>query len=407
MLKYVSNTFVFEMAINTMLHRFAFSNFQSFRERTEVNWLLDGKVPEAVWSSRSASGERASTVMALIGANASGKTGLLSALVFLRWFISDSFSLKPDMPLPFEPHALAGVNESSEFELEGEWGGKLWRYVLSCTRAGVVSEALYEKHERMRYVFVRTWNESKQDYDVKQRGFGMSPTEARKVRRNASLLATAAQYGLELAIEWSRQQAWTNLSVWDVPSRWSSLYAAAGHFATEDEHKRLAVNLLSKWDMGLEDVELLQVSSVESRDPLWWPQGVHTSKGRRFLLSFERESQGTQSAFVLLHRLLPALKAGGLAVIDEFENDLHPHMLEPILSLFADSRTNPHGAQLLFTCHAIEVLNILHKSQVMLVEKDEHNESTAWRLDSVEGIRSDDNFYAKYMAGAYGAVPQL
>lgn len=125
------------------------------------------------------------------------------------------------------------------------------------------------------------------------------------------------------------------------------------------------------------------------------------------MLSFERESQGTQSAFVLLHRLLPALKAGGLAVIDEFENDLHPHMLEPILSLFADSRTNPHGAQLLFTCHAIEVLNILHKSQVMLVEKDEHNESTAWRLDSVEGIRSDDNFYAKYMAGAYGAVPQL
>jgi hypothetical protein len=23
----------------------------------------------------------------------------------------------------------------------------------------------------------------------------------------------------------------------------------------------------------------------------------------------------------------------------------------------------------------------------------------------VEGIRNDDNFYAKYMAGAYGAVP--
>ena len=55
----------------------------------------------------------------------------------------------------------------------------------------------------------------------------------------------------------------------------------------------------------------------------------------------------------------------------------------------------------------MEVLNILHKSQVMLVEKNEYNESTAWRLDSVEGIRSDDNFYAKYMAGAYGAVPQL
>jgi hypothetical protein len=43
----------------------------------------------------------------------------------------------------------------------------------------------------------------------------------------------------------------------------------------------------------------------------------------------------------------------------------------------------------------------------MLVEKDENCESTAWRLDEVEGVRNDDNFYAKYMAGAYGAVPRL
>ncbi|MEI2642189.1 MAG: hypothetical protein V9G10_07610 [Candidatus Nanopelagicales bacterium] len=50
---------------------------------------------------------------------------------------------------------------------------------------------------------------------------------------------------------------------------------------------------------------------------------------------------------------------------------------------------------------------MLHKSQVMLVEKNESNESSAWRMDSVTDIRSDDNFYAKYMAGAYGAVPQL
>ena len=74
---------------------------------------------------------------------------------------------------------------------------------------------------------------------------------------------------------------------------------------------------------------------------------------------------------------------------------------------FANPTTNPHGGQLLFTCHALEVLNILHKSQVTLVEKSEDNQSNVWRLDSVEGIRSDDNLYAKYMAGAYGAVPQL
>lgn len=43
----------------------------------------------------------------------------------------------------------------------------------------------------------------------------------------------------------------------------------------------------------------------------------------------------------------------------------------------------------------------------MLVQKDQDCESSACRLDQVGGIRPDDNFYAKYMAGAYGATPNL
>jgi hypothetical protein len=71
------------------------------------------------------------------------------------------------------------------------------------------------------------------------------------------------------------------------------------------------------------------------------------------------------------------------------------------------SKMNPHNAQLLFTCHSPEILNLIDKSQVFLLQKDELCESTAYRLDSVEGIRHDDNFYAKYMAGRYGAVPDI
>jgi hypothetical protein len=28
-------------------------------------------------------------------------------------------------------------------------------------------------------------------------------------------------------------------------------------------------------------------------------------------------------------------------------------------------------------------------------------------LDDVSGVRADDNYYTKYIAGAYGAVPKL
>lgn len=189
-----------------------------------------------------------------------------------------------------------------------------------------------------------------------------------------------------------------------------AVLVAADHFSERQKQKQFMSTLLAAWDLGLTAVELEQVPSPTQEDPgrkFWMPFGTHASRNNLTRLPFYLESSGTQGAFVLLSRLLPILETGGLAVIDEFENDLHPHMLEPILDLFANPKTNPKKAQLLFTCHAAEVLNLLNKAQVMLVEKDAYCESTAYRLDSVEGIRSDDNLYAKYMAGAYGGVPRL
>ena len=394
-----------------MLHRYAFSNFQSFRDRTEVSWLLDGKVPEAVWSHAAGSGERLSTVMAVIGPNASGKTALLKPILFLEWFIRHSFAADPAQDLPYAPHAAA-AGEASEFELDVDVDGRLMRYTLRCTPQRVLHEALYARHERMRYVFVRTWNEATQAYDIKQQDFGFSPAEARKVRPNASLIATAAQYGVALAQRLVNTRIASNIHQFGrMVNDTNQLVAAAEHFSGESAQLQHLVRLLSAWDLGLSDVQVRAIETAlpdGKKDKFWLPYGIHrVADGATFELPFPMESSGTQGAFMLLHRLLPVLQSGGLAVIDEFENDLHPHMLEPILDLFANPATNPAGGQLLFTCHAMEVLNLVHKSQVVLVEKDAHNESSAWRLDSVEGIRSDDNFYAKYMAGAYGAVPQL
>lgn len=393
-----------------MLHRFAFANFQSFRERAEVSWLLDGKVPEAVWSSRAPPGERASTVMAVIGPNASGKTALLKPILFLDWFVRESFAAPPTAELPFEPH-FATPDQPSEFEVDLAADGQLWRYTLRCTARRVLEESLYVKRTRMGYVFMRQWDEASQSYQVRQQDFGFQPGEARKVRQNASLLSTAAQYGVPLAQRLARAMVSSNVHRWGRRSGDDQVLQAAAYFAEHPQSHAQAVQWLKRWDFGLSDVEMREMEADTpdgGKKKLLVPFGAHqVAGGKTVRLPFALESSGTQSAFVLLHRLLPVLERGGLAVIDEFENDLHPHMLEPILGLFADDRTNPHGAQLLFTCHVMEVLNILHKSQVTLVEKDAHNESTAWRLDSVAGIRNDDNFYAKYMAGAYGAVPQL
>ncbi|WP_230661063.1 AAA family ATPase [Psychrobacter sp. I-STPA10] len=136
------------------------------------------------------------------------------------------------------------------------------------------------------------------------------------------------------------------------------------------------------------------------------PFSIHRYEDTEFELSFFEESNGTQSAYALLGLLLPALQTGGVAIIDELDNDLHPHLLPVIIDLFRSQHSNPHNAQLIFSCHTPEVFNLLHKHQIYLVEKYQQK-SEAWRLDDVEGVRNDDNLYAKYMAGAFDAVPNV
>lgn len=141
---------------------------------------------------------------------------------------------------------------------------------------------------------------------------------------------------------------------------------------------------------------------------MFFPYGQHTVAGKPYPLPMFLESSGTQRLFILLRWLLPVLSSGSTAIMDEFECDLHPHMIVPILDLFKNPETNPNNAQLFFSCHNIDVLNQLDKTQVVLVEKDGSTcESKVWRLDEMKGVRRDDNLYAKYMAGAYGAVPNI
>jgi len=405
-----------------MLHSYTVKNSLSFKERTEVSFRLTQKASSRGWDEESTTGHRLATAMAVVGPNGAGKTSLIKPLAFLSWFITNSFlQSQPAAPIPIKPH-FSTPNEPVEFEIEADdVSGILWRYVLKATPERVLHEAVYRKPNKkgakFSYVFVRDWDEAEQQYSIKQDGFGLNPAEAKKVRQNASLISTAAQYGVELAQHLVGARISTNLL--QVGRLYTdTVFAAATMFFHGNEVLREKMEaLLRSWDLGLSGVSIRkidfplnpEIKLPEGASPpaQFIPFGVHTLKdGSRHELPMMEESSGTKTAFVTLWYLLNVLSTGGIAVIDELESDMHPHMIEPLLELFASSATNPLKAQIIFTSHSVEVMNLLGKSQVFLVEKADC-ESESWRLDSMEGVRSQDNLYAKYMSGAYGAVPQL
>lgn len=390
-----------------MIYNYIFSNFQSFREPTLVDLTLSKKVDLTNWMHETSTGERISKLMGVLGANGSGKTALLKPIAFLGWFINESFRAPPDAEIPITPH-FSSENKPTEFSVLFEMDNKLWRYELQCTKKRVLFESLHQKNERFSYVFIRTWDSKKNCYEVKLQNFELHLQEALKVRENASLISTAMQYGVPLALNFALRRTVSNVCVnGRIPNTENGVLNAANYFSKKTDHYKQMEKLLSAWDLGLSGVELVEKKNLDGTGQTWIPYGKHKSHKKEYQLPFQNESSGTRAAFILLAMLMQVLSEGGTAVIDEFENDLHPHMLEPLLDLFASKKTNPHNAQLLFSCHAPEILNLVDKSQVMLVQKNDDCESNACRLDGVEGIRSDDNFYAKYMAGRYGAIPNF
>ena len=396
-----------------MLLSYSISNFHSFADRTTVSMRLNSRDVVQGWERATRTGERVTTAMAMVGANGAGKSNLVKAGPFLAWFVRDSFGLKPGELIAFMPHQSA-PNEPSEFEVETEDGaGVRWKYELRVTRDRVLREALYRRGvgagERFSYVFVREQDGTA--YSVKQQGFGLAESEAAKVRPNVSLISWGKQYGAQMAVNLANFELGTNLTMLGrTGSTHLEMWQAAEFFAKDPSLQKQMAALLASWDLGLTDVRIDSMEAQEPGDPVpkksWYPIGIHRTSDTPFELPFAYESSGTKTALVLLWRLLPVLQRGGLAFIDELEADLHPHMVEAILRLFHDQETNPYGAQIIFTCQSPEVLKVLQRTQVTFVEKVDCL-STAFRGDEIEGLTSAHNLYAKYMAGALGAVPMI
>lgn len=398
-----------------MLKRISVKNFYSIYEELDISLLMNQRVPADYRSLVAADGARVGKVLALIGANGSGKTTLLKSLAFVHWFVSHSFvGREPQAEIPLVPHFL-GADEPTEFSIEFEFRGVKWRYDLKLNKQRVLHESLHRYEYRFVYVFKRDWQEEAQQYQVVSKPeFDFPAREAQRARGNASLLATAAQFNVPLAVELTQLNIVSNITESGKYSFDSveQLLGAAEFLHDRADSLQSVSRLLSAWDLGLSGVEIVKhkVPDPKGKDKeqtVFMPVGQHTIGTQKFSLSLFSESSGTRSAFALLSKVLPVLEEGGLAVIDELESDLHPHMLSAFLDLFISPETNPHHAQLLFSTHSHEILNTLMKEQILLVEKDENLNTDAFRLDEVEGVRSDDNFYAKYMAGAYGAVPEI
>jgi uncharacterized protein len=401
-----------------MIFRLEIENFYCFRDLQVVDLEVAENVPDVPGRFGSiAPGvrRRAPKIVALFGANASGKSTVLRGLTFLAWFARDSLLSAPEARLPYDRFNDAESAErptrlrlsftgetdplASSEEKRG-WSVYLYDLVLGNALNGsnrVIAEALRRQPEgrgRSHRVFERDEN----GVVVADASFRLGSYGSIAIRNNASAIATLAQLGhpLSLKLREAARTVWSNILLERVEPREED--AARLYLLSPDLTAKLNREI-DRIDVGIRGMQVTgHGSSAELR---FYHQGLQIP------MHWAAESHGTRSVLKYFPVINHALEGGGVAVIDELDASIHPHVVAEIFRWFHNPERNARDAQLWITCHNASLLDELEKEDVFICEKDRQGYARVYGLKDVKSVRRDHNLYRKYMSGVYGGVPLI
>jgi len=381
-------------------------------------------------------GEALLPAVALYGANASGKSNLMSALDFMREAVLGSYRVwEPKGGTPQEPFVLSSKeNESSLYEVDIVVEGVRYRYgfVISARR---VEEEWLHAWPRGRK---QTWFQREGDeFEFGKYMHGENEAIKALTRANSLYLSTAAQNNhaqAMLIFEWFRATRFelrrgparaldpvhvTALGDLFVTRRQMSLFKEDSEADARD--RDAIVRLMQAADVGILDLK------AADREGFRKERGAfrrHVGKDYDFFflhktqfkggvwLPLDWESSGTITLLGIATRLVTILRKGGLLCVDELEASLHPMLALEILRLFNDPAHNLRGAQLMFTTHDTNLLgNVLgepplRRDQIWFTEKDQTGATKLYPLTDFHP-RKEENLERGYLQGRYGAIPFL
>ena len=410
-----------------MIVYFKVGNYKSIKDPVVINFTATS-IGEHYESNviKTDKDELLKTVM-LYGPNASGKSKILDALVFLRWSVLNSATDRHSHErINTEAFALntTGKEQPSFFEAEFIVGKIKYRYGFEADVEAVRKEWLMEiKATTSNVLFLRI----EQDFKIENK-FAEARGLEKRTRRNALFLSVAAQWSVPRA---ENIAGWFD-SIYTVHGMMDSFYAGmTTSMLNEKPYDRMINDLMREADLGINSLYALDMPEQVREDilrnaPPELLDGYkeRLSNNRKAVFAMHNvfndegtvkdevafgmdsvESEGTRKFFNLSGVFVHAALSGRLVVIDEFDARLHTLLIKAIIRLF-NSAELQSGAQLFAVSHDTALLDkeLLRRDQIYFVEKTNVGATQVTTLVEYKP-RKESPYFKNYLEGKYGAIP--
>ena len=393
-----------------MILEFCATNFLSIKDELKLSFvstqLKESSVEPNDLYDLSDTGISLVRSAIIYGANASGKSNVLKAFAFYKRFITDSFKdSQAGEEIDVENFRLNAttIDEPTSLEATFTDGEYIYRYGFEVDSQKVQMEWLYRRACKKRAKEVELFYREDGVTSVHPKSQLLQELVNKKmVRSNALLLSTAAQFNETTAVSILR---WLSDTQVLFCSEDEVLWQNAIKYL-DDEKLRERITAFARYaDLGIENITKID-NRIVSRHRQYDDEGREVNN---VAFSFNRnESEGTIKYFSLAYPIIDALDNGKRVVIDELDSRLHPLLVKRIVALFNDARTNPKGAQLLFTAHDTYLLSagLFRRDQVWFTQKDNFGATELYSLAEYK-VRSTSPFERDYLLGKYGATPLI
>lgn len=454
-----------------MLLKMSVSNFRSFDGAATLDLVSSSKVRKLSNHVISANGLKVLRNAAVYGANASGKSNLWRAFMFLQESVSTG-SLPLGTTEWFCKLRKENEGRPTSFDLMFEVAGQFYDYGFSALlkERRVVSEWLYllESRADKKWNSTRLFEYSEEGVDGFRLELERAPGSADDDRNRLDMYAHDFTWGAEqlFLTELNRNKRYVDGSSFLL---FTKVYGAivddtrvmgAGEtrplpptYFQRDYLPRIS-SLLAGFDTGIESIEPRRVTQAELRelvpakvladmrrlaqqvalqagrdakskyqvvarapDALVVIEGIDQSEPLIWTLSLRHSGSffdyeyGEESEGT--QRLLDFMEMllcdeDAVFVVDELDRSLHPMLTKHFLELFNEMHANDR-TQLVFTTHEDSLMDLkcLRKDEIWFVDRKEGKGSTLYPLDVFVDVRTDASVDKNYWNGRYGGIPVL